>query len=81
VIDHLVEVHEEEHVRGTAYKCGVLANETVVWRMAVVIAGMGNPAAALEVESHCSFRPEIVLLVGRRRLKDVGLGDVVAEVR
>lgn len=80
VIEHLMGVREEEHSKGTIYTCGLLVEEVTSWRVAILTAGMGNPAAALEVERAIAhFQPEIVLLVGvAGGLKDVKLGDVVA---
>jgi nucleoside phosphorylase len=80
VIEHLDDACEEEHQRGTVYTVGSLIDGAAAWRVAVVTAGMGNVATALEVERAISqFRPEIVLLVGvAGGLKDVKLGDVVA---
>jgi len=80
VLEHLNSVHDNEHSKGTVYRCGTFSDGPASWRVAVVTTGMGNPTAALELERAISqFQPEIVLFVGvAGGLKDVKLGDVVA---
>lgn len=77
---HLADVDEDIHENGTVYLVGRFGDETNAWRVAIVIAGQGNPAAAMEMErASRHFRPEVVLFVGiAGALKDLALGDVVA---
>jgi nucleoside phosphorylase len=79
VKEHLAEVVEEVHERGTIYFVGRF-DGAVAWRVAVVIVGQGNATAAAEVERAVAhFNPRILLLVGiAGALKDLDLGDVVA---
>jgi nucleoside phosphorylase len=79
VKEHLVDVLEQVHEKGTIYFVGRFDGD-VQWRVAIVIAGQGNPTAAAEVERAVAhFSPRVLLLVGiAGALKDLELGDVVA---
>lgn len=80
MIEHLEDPRDELHPHGTVYVCGTLHEGAANWRVAIVTGGMGNAAAAVEVERAVAhFGPEVLLLVGiAGGLKDVRLGDVVA---
>ena len=78
--DHLSEIVEEPHEKGTVYFTGRFDDGGRRWKVAVVIAGPGNPTAAVEVERAAAhYSPSVLLLVGvAGALKDLDLGDVVA---
>jgi nucleoside phosphorylase len=80
VREHLTDVNEDVHSSGTVYCVGRFADEAHEWRVAIVVAGPGNPTAAIEAERAAQhFKPAVVLLVGiAGALKDLTLGDVVA---
>lgn len=77
---HLEDVTEEVHPKGTVYFSGRFCGDHDAWRIVIVVAGAGNPTAAIEVERAVSrFTPQIVLFVGvAGGIKDVDVGDVVA---
>jgi nucleoside phosphorylase len=76
VRDHLTDSREFVHDKGTVYTVGSF-DGAVGWRVAIVIAGQGNPTAAAEVERAIEyFKPRVVLLVGiAGALKDLDLGE------
>ena len=63
--DHLSEIVEEPHEKGTVYFTGRFDDGGRRWKVAVVIAGPGNPTAAVEVERAAAhYSPSVLLLVG-----------------
>ena len=80
VMEHLSGIIEEQHEKGTVYFIGRFDDGGRRWKVAVVVAGPGNPTAAMEVERAAAyFSPSVLLLVGvAGTLKDLDLGDVVA---
>lgn len=78
--EHLRDIREDVHANGTVYLVGRFGDGPSSWRVAVVVAGAGNPTAAMELERAIThFQPQVVLLVGvAGGIKDVTLGDVVA---
>ena len=80
VKEHLSDINEEQHEKGTVYFTGRFDDGGRQWTVAVVIAGPGNPTAAMEVERAVArFSPSVLLLVGvAGALKELDLGDVVA---
>jgi nucleoside phosphorylase len=79
VCEHLTEITEEAHGKGTLYSVGSFDDSGQRWRIAIVVAGQGNPTAAAEVERAIQyFNPSVILLVGvAGALKDLEIGDVV----
>jgi len=80
VVEHLTDVWEEKHLRGTIYGRGKFAGYDRVWDVAIAEVGAGNIPTASAVERAIThFDPRAILLVGvAGGLKDVALGDVVA---
>jgi nucleoside phosphorylase len=80
VCEHLIDITEEAHEKGTIYSVGRFDDNGQCWRVAIVISGQGNPTAAAEVERAIQhFSPSVILLVGvAGALKDLKIGDVVA---
>jgi len=80
VCEHLIDLKEETHPKGTVYERGSFSTEIGTWEIGVVGIGSGNPRAALETERAIQyFNPSIILFVGvAGGIKDVGIGDVVA---
>jgi nucleoside phosphorylase len=72
--EHVKDVVDEVHQNGTVYFAGHFGGEDP-WRVAIVIAGAGNPTAALELERAVQwFKPRVVMLVGvAGGIKDVAL--------
>jgi nucleoside phosphorylase len=84
VINHLQNLREETHPRGTVYEVGEFAGaDGSRWDVCVAETGMGNSGAATETERAISyFRPEIAIFVGvAGGLKDVQIGDVVVATK
>jgi nucleoside phosphorylase len=83
VREHLTNVREETHHRGTVYEVGLFPRPGADCPVAMVEIGAGNPGAAREAERAISFfNPKAILFVGvAGGIKDVGLGDVVAATK
>ena len=77
--DHLTNLREERHPRGTIYERGSFSTENGIWEIGISEIGSGNPRAALEAERAIQyFNPSITLFVGvAGGIKDVRIGDVV----
>lgn len=80
VRDHLSNLKEEVHVRGTVYERGSFSTDAGILEIGIAEIGPGNNAAALEAERAINyFNPSIILFVGvAGGIKDVRIGDVVA---
>ncbi len=83
VREHLADLQEETHPKGTIYERGTFAANGNTWEIGIVQIGAGNPGTATEVERAVDyFRAGVVLFVGvAGGLKDVRLGDVVAATK
>src|SRR5580692_2525634 len=75
VAEHLSNLKEQTHRKGTVYERGHFSGSTGLWDVAIVEIGMGNAGAALEAERAISyFNPSVALFVGiAGGLKDVVL--------
>jgi nucleoside phosphorylase len=80
VREHLRDLKEETHPKGTVYEHGYFEIEGKAWAVAIVEIGAGNENAALEAERAINhFSPSAVFFLGvAGGLKDVKIGDVVA---
>lgn len=83
VREHLSDVKEVTHPRGTIYEVGSFAGYATAWQVVALETGAGNISASLEIERAIGyFHPACVLFVGvAGGLKDVGLGDVVVATK
>ena len=83
VAEHLSNLREQTHRKGTVYERGHFSGPSGLWEVAIVEIGMGQCCAALEAERAISyFNPSVALFVGiAGGLKDVALGDVVAATK
>jgi nucleoside phosphorylase len=80
VLEHLREVREVPHPQGSIYHQGTFDDNSDPWDVLVAEIGLGNEAAAAEVERAANFHhPEVALFVGvAGAIKDFNRGDVVA---
>jgi tetratricopeptide (TPR) repeat protein len=80
VRDHITNLKEETHPKGTVYELGSFLTERGTWEIVIAIIGSGNDGAALEAERAIEyFNPSVILFVGvAGGIKDVRIGDVVA---
>ena len=80
VRDHLTNLKEETHPKGTVYERGSFLTEGGTWDIVIAVIGSGNDGAALEAERAIEYyNPSIILFVGvAGGIKDVRIGDVVA---
>jgi nucleoside phosphorylase len=79
VLARLDQPKRDTSLQGTVYLVGTFQTEAVIWEVATVAIGAGNPGAAAEAERVIAhFDPESVFFVGiAGGIKDVALGDVV----
>jgi nucleoside phosphorylase len=79
-LEHLREIREVAHPQGSIYHQGTFDDDSDPWDVLVAEIGLGNEAAAAEVERAASFHhPEVALFVGvAGAIKDFNHGDVVA---
>lgn len=83
VRQHLRDVAEITHPRGTIYERGSLVAGGRRWDVGLAEIGLGGANAAQHAErALATFRPACILLVGvAGGLRDVNLGDVVAATK
>ena len=83
VRQHLTNLKEETHERGTIYERGIFVAQGGEWEVGIVEIGAGNAGAASEAERAIAyFNPDVILFVGvAGGIKDVKLGDVVASTK
>lgn len=72
-------IREQTHPRGTVYEIGKFRAAKADWEVCLVEVGIGNQAAAFEVErAIATFNPIVVIFLGvAGGIKDVSIGDVV----
>jgi nucleoside phosphorylase len=83
VRQHLSNLKEITHPKGTVYASGDFVTPSRKWRVLVAEIGAGNEGAALEAERAISFfTPEIAFFIGvAGGIKDVKIGDVVVATK
>jgi nucleoside phosphorylase len=83
VREHLRDVREETHDRGSVYRRGIFDERSEAWDILLAEIGAGNEGAAAEVERAISyFNPDVALFVGvAGAIKDVAHGAVVASTK
>lgn len=83
VCAHLKNFDYQTHERGTVYIHGSFRSARTEWEVIVVEGGVGNIAAALEVERAVErYHPVAAFFVGvAGGLKDVGIGDVLVATK
>jgi tetratricopeptide (TPR) repeat protein/nucleoside phosphorylase len=83
VQDHLTNLREVVHPRGTLYERGIFQADDQVWEVGIAEIGAGNPGAAAEAERAIEyFDPRVIFFVGvAGGIKDVELGDVVTSTK
>jgi nucleoside phosphorylase len=83
VREHLTNVKEITHDRGTVYERGKFVAEGRTWDVGIVEIEAGNAGAAVAAERAIThFKPNVILFVGiAGGIKDVQLGDVVAATK
>ena len=82
--EHLCNLREVTHPKGTVYEVGAFDPEQgAKWEIALVEIGPGNSGAAMEAERAISFfSPQVALfIIIAGGLKDVDIGDVVAATK
>ncbi len=79
VREHLTDISEDTHRKGTVYETGRFGE----WEIQIAETGPGNQAAAIETERAVQhFAPNVLMFVGvAGGIKDVKLGDVVAATK
>ena len=79
VREHLTNISEDTHQKGTVYETGNFDD----WVVLITEIGPGNPTAAFETERAIQyFAPNVLIFVGvAGGIKDVKLGDVVAATK
>jgi nucleoside phosphorylase len=83
VRNHLFELKEEIHPKGTIYERGQFTDGQNVWEVGIVEIAPGNSGAAVEAERAIAhFNPDVIFFVGvAGGIKDVVIGDVVASTK
>jgi len=80
VVEHLHDVRDEQHPRGSVYRRGVFDENSQPWDVLVAEIGAGNEGAAAEANRTLEFfTPEVAMFVGvAGAVKDLQRGSVVA---
>ncbi|MCP5100143.1 MAG: 5'-methylthioadenosine/S-adenosylhomocysteine nucleosidase [Chloroflexi bacterium] len=83
VRQHLKNLEEKIHPRGTIYEQGEFLSTGNRWEVTIAEIGAGNPQAAAEAERMIDYAdPSLAFFVGvAGGIKDVSLGDVVAATK
>lgn len=83
VRQHLTDVKEDVHPKGTIYEIGLFTGRFQSWKVGIVEIGAGNEGAAVEAERAINhFAPDTALFVGvAGGIKDVRIGDVVVATK
>lgn len=83
VREHLFDIQEEVHQRGTIYERGGFLCSDRLLSIAIAEIGAGNTGAALECERAINhFNPNLALFIGvAGGIKDVAIGDVVVATK
>jgi nucleoside phosphorylase len=78
VREHLRDVHEEPHPRGSVYRRGIFEDNSEPWDILLAEIGAGNEGAAAEAERAIAhFNPEVAIFVGvAGAIKELSHGDV-----
>jgi tetratricopeptide (TPR) repeat protein len=77
--DHLTNIREETHPKGTVYELGQFSSINQIWEVAIAEIENNNASVASETERAINhFYPDIILLVSAAvGIKNVALGDIV----
>jgi nucleoside phosphorylase len=83
VLEHLRDVREEPHPRGSVYRRATFDDNSEPWDILLAEIGVGNEGAAAEVERTIAhFSPQVALFIGiAGGIKDLARGDVVASTK
>lgn len=84
VREHLTDIVEVKHPKGTIYELGnFVCSDSTSWAVAIVEIGPGNSGTAMETERAIDFfHPSVAIFVGvAGGIKDVNLGDVVVATK
>jgi nucleoside phosphorylase len=83
VLEHLRDIREEPHTRGSVYRRAIFDGISEPWEILLAEIGAGNEGAAAETERAIAhFSPEVAIFIGvAGAIKDLSHGDVIASTK